>query len=216
MTEALSSQRVLRRTLAPLMALGVAAGVALAALPGSSTDVTPLSPAALDEARPVTAAADAALALARDAVAPLGGLRATLPGGTGDSTRLQLRRSDGTVVSDVVLSPPGAAAGWRVLSASTPDVAVRSPQAGASFDPPLSVAFRTSGDAQVTVTLLAKGRAAPLATWTEQVDGGTDWYAQLNYPVQAAGTRGLVVVSSQRDGHLDALEAVPVGLSSGS
>lgn len=208
-TNRTTGHRLLRRILVPLAALGVAAGVAVTVLPGS--EHPPLSPAALDEPRPVAAAAEAALALA-----PTEGLRATLPDGVGDSTRVQLHRSDGIVVSDVVLAPPGATGGWRVLSASAAGVTVRSPQAGASFDPPLSVAFRTSRDAEVTVTLLAAGRAAPVATWPEQVGGGTDWYAQLNYPFQAAGTHGLVIVNSRRDGRLEALAAVPVVPSSGT
>ncbi|MGN6332732.1 MAG: hypothetical protein ACTHOD_13940 [Motilibacteraceae bacterium] len=204
-----------RQTVVPLAALGLAAGV-VATLTGSSADVPPLTPVALDEARPVAAAADAALTFAVDTGAHADELRSVLPDRSGDSTRIELRRQDGALVSEVRLAPPGPHGNWRVLSASADGVSARSPQAGVSFDPPLSVAFRTSGDADVTVTLLAEGHAAPLATWTDQVDGGTDWYAHLNYAAQPPRTKGLVVVSSRVDGELEALEAIPVLVSSAS
>jgi hypothetical protein len=206
---------MLRRTILPLAALGLAAGV-VATQTGSTADVRPLTPVAVDQAEPVPAAADAALAFAVEAGAHRDELRAVLPDRHGDSTRIELRRQDGTVMSEVRLAPPGATGSWQVLSASAAGVSVRSPQPGVAFDPPLSVAFQTSRDAETTVTLLAEGRTAPLATWTDQVDGGTDWYAHLNYAAQAPRARGLVVVSSHVEGELEALVAIPVLVSSAS
>lgn len=209
-------RRQVRRLAVSTAALGLAVGgVLLATLPGDrSGSVATVALGERAGAAPVRAAAEAALALAQSAGVPGDAVRAELPAPGVDSTRIELRRADGAVVSEVLLTPPGpAGTGWQVVSASSPAMSVRSPAAGSAFDPPLSVAFRTAQDAQVTVSLRAEGGSA-LASWTERVDGGTDWSAQLNYPVQEPRTAGLVLVAAWRGGRIGGLVAIPVRLGS--
>jgi hypothetical protein len=100
---------------------------------------------------------------------------------------------------------------WGVTGMASAQLTVRNPATDARFDPPMSVAFRSSTDGDVLIHLYASGRSTPLSTWQGTVDGGQDWFSQSNFPQTQARHAYVALVRSHGE-QADAVTVVRVQL----
>jgi hypothetical protein len=135
--------------------------------------------------------------------------------GRSGATVVPVRAVNGETVSRVVLVPSREDAVWHVTSAESAEVSVRSPKTGDRFDPPLSVGFRTTQDADVGVGLYSVGRPGRLTQWSDRVDAATDWTANANFHNPRPGTSAYIaVIARDNAGDVLGVSVIPVTLGS--
>ena len=102
---------------------------------------------------------------------------------------------------------------WGVAGMSSDRLSIRNPTPGDSFDPPLSVDFRSDTAGPATVQLYISGHARPETTWTDTIDADADWYAQANYdPIRTLTAGYIVVTAGGTPPDVAAVSVVPVRL----
>jgi hypothetical protein len=102
---------------------------------------------------------------------------------------------------------------WGVAGMSSDGLSIRNPKPGDSFDPPLSVDFRSNTAGLATVALYVSGRTRPETTWTESIDADTDWYANANYgPIHALTPGYIVVTAGGPPPNVTAVSVLPIRL----